>query len=419
MPDFSLNLFSPVLQGKAPSGDIAGVVTGWERASRLMGGYWMGSFSVSALTRLELERWFDQLLGWHIEESVSGDVTWEGQVYELDYVLNGRRERRTLERYKNIFLANRTRTNYIDANDEPQYTDWAEQAQSVARYGYVEEMFDLDGYDTSAAEAKRATELKRRAWPWRHAVSLSDGLGGPPKLDVRVWGYCHTGNFRFISTDDEGTGNLSDWMSSIFTTDLQYLTPGKVQANTVQITRKLNTYMRAWDQVVELCSVGDASGNPYRAWVSPGRYVHYAAIDPAVRYLWKDGQILDLNRQPVHPRRVLPGVVRDLDAPQGRTEPGSFLTDSRDSLVEEVRVDEDGRLHLRNTAYNDADVLALLDAFLAEDVEGEGGERETLNWKRRIGLTPGTAEWEAAEKADASTKQRLIDEWREKKRRRG
>jgi hypothetical protein len=48
-----------------------------------------------------------------------------------------------------------------------------------------------------------------------------------------------------------------------------------------------------------------------------------------------------------------------------------------------------------------------------------GGEVERLNWKRRIGLTPGTPEWDKASKGNWADKRAMLEEWRNKRKRRG
>jgi hypothetical protein len=49
--------------------------------------------------------------------------------------------------------------------------------------------------------------------------------------------------------------------------------------------------------------------------------------------------------------------------------------------------------------------------------DGAGGDR--LNWKRKIGLKPGTPEWERASRASWSEKQAMINAWKKKRKKKG
>ena len=358
---YSLNLFSSVLLGKAPLGDIKDISVGWERSTMRDGGYDEGRFTVSyeSLTRDEMTRWFYNYLGYHIEESTAGDITWEGQIFEMDLVLNGHRKRRTLEHYDpNESLANWILPKYTDEDNKIQtLPEWA-NLQSIDRYGRYEEIIRLDGYDSTAVAAKRGLELSQRSWPFARTVSLSQKDTQGDRLEIRAWGYVYTTNNRFVTAADGVKGNVSTWISNIGNTDLDYVKPGKIQENTLQVTRIVPLEIRAWDKLKELNGLGDEYYEPWRIWVSRGRLLNYEKLDPKPIYYWSKGRVLDLNSNIVPPRLVVPGVIRDIDYPESRAEPGSFFEDARDSFLDQISVNADGELDFVNPKFSDARILA-------------------------------------------------------------
>lgn len=58
---------------------------------------------------------------------------------------------------------------------------------------------------------------------------------------------------------------------------------------------------------------------------------------------------------------------------------------------------------------------------LTDPGQGGAGTRERLNWKRRMGLKPGTPEWDAAVSAQGNwaAKQAMLDDYKRRKKRRG
>ena len=73
-------------------------------------------------------------------------------------------------------------------------------------------------------------------------------------------------------------------------------------------------------------------------------------------------------------------------------------------------------------------IMSETPTFLSYDTPATGGGagtsesiggKERLNWKRKIGLKPGTAAWDAASKASWSEKQAMISAWKQRKKRKG
>ena len=108
--DYALRLSSHALQGFEPIVEITHRVEEWARSTTFTGGPWQGTFKVFGARDL-LEQWFYEYLGYHVEETSFGEITWEGLIWEIDFVdfdklhwtrftQRGRRRRRT---YENMF----------------------------------------------------------------------------------------------------------------------------------------------------------------------------------------------------------------------------------------------------------------------------------------------------------------------------
>src|SRR3990172_105740 len=81
--DYSLMLYSSAKDGKAPRGDITGMVSSWRRSIRLQGGFWSGQFAIEAEPLSVIQQIYYESLYDHFTERTGGDVTWEGWVYDM------------------------------------------------------------------------------------------------------------------------------------------------------------------------------------------------------------------------------------------------------------------------------------------------------------------------------------------------
>lgn len=349
----SLRVFSSVLTGQQFVADITDVAAQtWRRSTRLQGGFWQGSFSITGLSLGEMQEIFYSWLGYHVEERSGGMISWEGMIYEVDLVVAGMRRRRSLD-----LMANAVRVRYTDSEDNTvKETAWAVENESVKRYGRKEEVASVDDTTTAAAQAHRDTLLKEYAWPWARPVSYQP-VGGA-WLDVRVCGYVFTANWRYVTVQDGTLGNISDYVKDIVNTDCEFLSVGTIRQNTLQHRRQTGWAVRAWDMIQELVKRGDVSGNPWRFWVDIGRVANYDAISTNPRYYIRGpGQLQTLAGEPILSWHLRPGVVRDEMYPVRRSEYSGWLQDVRDVLISEVEVYSDGRFSLRTAEFGDAEFL--------------------------------------------------------------
>lgn len=149
------------------------------------------------------------------------------------------------------------------------------------------------------------------------------------------------------------------FISASVTNDCEYLTAGSIQGNYVQINRVLQRDQRCWDTMMNMVELGDTSGNPWRLWVTPDRYLNYKQIDTTPRYYLHDGGIYDSvgGGTAVLPWLIQPAVFRDMSFTVARNEEGSWLDDARDIYVDEVEVDAKGNVVLKTQLFSEGDLL--------------------------------------------------------------
>lgn len=141
-------------------------------------------------------------------------------------------------------------------------------------------------------------------------------------------------------------GPSSDWISSIISTDLPFITEGKIVNNRAQVKRGLFINDKCWDIFDEIAGYGsDTDDKPWRFAVLNERLAHYEEVDTTVRYYIRRGEIFtDAGAQKrANPWTVQPGVFRDIEYPLkavGGSNP--WLSDARDVFVEEVEASQRG-----------------------------------------------------------------------------
>jgi len=330
--------------------DLSPYLDRWERSIRLQGGFWIGSLQMEGDTT-QLSDLHYSILGWEIEERAGGETTWEGIIYEMDLAAAGGTRRLSLD-----YLANAVKAAYIDESNVAGETGWATDDRSIGLYGRKEEIITLDNASTTNAEALRDAYLLQNAWPWPRPVRVG-GRQGPAALTIRACGWVFTANWRYTTTDDGGTGPISDWIRSIVATDCEFISEGKIESNSLQIKRALSVPTRAWDLMLQLAELGDGSW-PWRIWVDVGRRLYYRRLDTSPSYLLREDGIHDLGggHQAVLPYRARPGILRDAVYPVRRGGPANpFLQDGRDLLIEEVQV-RGGELILKPADFDPLEV---------------------------------------------------------------
>jgi hypothetical protein len=250
-------------------------------------------------------------------------------------------------------------------------------------------------------------------------------IGGEPeaRLDVEVCGYIFTANWRYESAGDDSDDDVSAWISSIISTDCSdYLLPGAILSNTLQVRKETSLSMRAWDVLEELVELGDVNGNPWRLWVDNSRYVNYKQIPTAPQYYIRGGELYTSAAATgsLDPLSVRPAVVRVMDYPVRKTELGSWLDDARDFYISEVSWGTGAGLVLKTEYWDESEILTAQAEYAGRlSGGGSGGGASRLNWKRQMGWEPGSPEWEAAAGASWKERQDILGKARKKRKKRG
>ena len=414
-PEYTLELFTSVLDGQNFLVNVTEQALNSRRSIRLFGGYWRATFTLE-LELADLMRWFYNYLGCHFQERSGGEISWQGLVYEMTLDDGRVSRRRTLDE-----MYNHVRATYIDSNQAQQTTSAASQAQSIARYGRRENILSMDRFDQAPAEARRDAFLNINAWPWARPESGMLQEARMPSLLVAACGYVFTANWRYTTTADNSNSTISTWLKDIIDTDCQdYLRSGQIASNSTALKQTLDVPTRSWDLVQELVELGDSSGNPYRCYVENERYVRYQQIVKQPDYYIQKGQLTKTisDASGVNPWLVKPGVFRDLDYPIRRQEQGSWFDDARDFLTEEISVGALSGLSWRALEFDEAELLAAqqeyqtwLEMFAGPEAAAEiGGGRirwgkilrsEGISWKaframsqaQRLALRRKYPEW--------------------------
>lgn len=183
-----------------------------------------------------------------------------------------------------------------------------------------------------------------------------DDTPGAERLAVTAFGYMNTAAWRFVTVGDGSMANASAWITEILTTDCEFLTPGRIQTNTLQVKKEVSIEQRAWDELLKITELGDGSGNIWRIYSDIDRLVHYEPLDPTPIYRVHGGVI----------RRAslldMVNYVRanyiDLDNEVHELTPAS----NPESIAEYGRKEE----LLNINAVSQAAAEALRDSFLAE-----------------------------------------------------
>jgi hypothetical protein len=296
-----------------------------------------------------------------------GHKTWEGLIYEMELTTDGTSRRRTLDS-----LFNHVRVRYRTPENTVALTDAVSSVASIQAFGRREQIWPLDGQDTTPAETVRDSILSDFQWPRARTTGTTLGLVGEASLFIRVCGYAFTANWRYESAGDDTDDDLSTWLSEIIATDCPFLTVGKIQSNTTQVRKETRIEMRAWDVITKMLELGINDGSndvPARIYVDNERYFYYEQIRTTPLYFKRGGGFYTAAGSNIeaNPWAVKPAVVRDLTYPLQTFEIDAWLADARDWYMSEVDVwdNEDGtaRLVPKAEEFEESDILIAQDAY--------------------------------------------------------
>jgi hypothetical protein len=326
--DFTPDAYRKVLTNHA---------TDWMRTVRAAGGYFTGDFTVTpqTMSRQEMINFYETGIGMRVVERTAGIVTWEGEIVQLDLMLDGLGYRLSLDPE---LWHNKVKVKYGYSA-----TAWSETTASSDIYGESNYIDYLGGaYDSASATARQKRRLVENSYPRsRPSGGLTSGSLFFPQansLHVVCAGYVLGMNRRFQTSDIAAT-NISDQISTLVGNS-EFVTAGRIDANTLSVPVSVaGIEVRLWDLIQELIEMGDDTdtGNRWVGGVYAGREFHYKQAETTVTHFWRNGR-LEHRGAPMLPTNVLPDIiVRVPNAPHNSLAPvGYEWDDPKDLYIEEV-----------------------------------------------------------------------------------
>ena len=365
MPDYSLIMKSSIFPGTSVyKHNLTDLAPGWRRSLAWKGGPWLGTFRVYH-DRDFLDDIFYQGVGAHIEEKVHANLTWDGFIWEVDYVTfdelqwtrKGTRGKRLRRTYDDMF--NRVKVVYTDPSTSiAGETSWHNDAISQNLYGIKEEVLYREIDSTGATEmAQEFLQLHSSMAP--KIAGLEEKVE-QPFVEVTVVGYVALAQFRYSTTPDQSASTVGAWVEDIFDTDLQFLNKGILASNTTNIDKYVSEKMRAWALLEELLTLRGPADERYRIHVLPGRTIRYEEWNPEPIGLFYNSRLSSRNYVDLEsdPRLVQPGIYRDVGSmpafgayPQVSSDP--FFLMPVDFLLDTIEVNQKGLLVPRLGLYED------------------------------------------------------------------
>ena len=371
----TLKLFTPINRGRKFIANITNDAIGWRRSVRAIGGYWMGGFMMESKTQFfggsggsgKLIDNFYNWLGAEIVEESGGFMTWQGLVYSMDLTYKGLIRRRSLD-----LMSNYVTVEYLDDEGENHFTTAAENTDSSGHFGRREALLTYDGIGSTAADAFRDRYLLENAYPYPRVVGADPTVQLSRKdkqittLEVNCCGYIFTGNWKFETAGDGSQDDLSDYITDIINTDMEFIEVGAIATNTIQVYKDTPGQRRAWDVVEGLVGLGDTSGNPYSFMVGNNRLAYYKQISTSPKYFLRDGKIYPspTGNNPTNIWMARPAVVRDMDYPVTRYWSGGWLNNIRDFYVYEFDAGMDSGLNVKTDLFDESELLLSLASYL-------------------------------------------------------
>jgi len=255
------------------------------------GGYWTLRFNLTQ-QQTQVEDWLENGLGRHVElYNPALDMIWEGFVNSVNVNIGSL----TIQRGGMLdTVVNRCRVVYstVDTSTEPPTmgiraaTDWAENADSQARYGQIWRVVSVGGASEETATQIRDTILDEYKEP---TTEEHDNLGSSaePSVTVECQGYVNWLKVYTVDITGTGTQNADDKVTTVlgadpnalFSTDYVY-----IDENTTQVAVYDRDDRTAWQVLKSLTALGDDAYNRWLFGLYKGRKAKYTALPTDTKY---------------------------------------------------------------------------------------------------------------------------------------
>jgi len=313
----------------------------YKRLSLANGGDLSANFSFSAPDHV-LEKWFENYLMAHFEESFGGVVTWVGYVHAMTLSYRGIVLSKSMDD-----LANKVAVWYKTGSGASKaLSAFSSDTDSIAKYGTKELLETVEPYMALGTANSIASDiLSETAWPRSQSEEVA--LGDVPVrgvLRVELRGYVHTLDWQHQNDATTSNANASAEVSDALS-GADYVSGGTIETNTRQVTQEV-VYQGGWQRIKALTKV--KNGGLWLAGCYAGRTLDYyqADLDTIVYNMdMKDGRriIMNADESVVHPAQVVPGKMgyfRDILV--GRHEDATLLRDPRAIFIQRVEYSKNG-----------------------------------------------------------------------------
>jgi len=178
--------------------DVTNLVSSYAHTHSAFGGFDTASFSITA-TQEEVETWYDQALGAHVETvDEAGDIVWEGYIDQVDIQLGPL----AITRGPVTDIANQVYVVYQEKDTSTSPNTHSaprilkpilETPESQRVYGIRAAFLTLSAATASVAQQIGTMWMYENAWPrLSEQVSLSSSGGGGPTINFSCRGYFHS-----------------------------------------------------------------------------------------------------------------------------------------------------------------------------------------------------------------------------------
>jgi hypothetical protein len=335
----TLNLFTGLRDGARFVERLNDRFAFYQRSFRWFGGCWQAMLELVAtedgppFNDDYAHEWAQNRIGYHFEERLGARPIWSGMVDEVELSVDG-----WGERYSLLPVVNRLRVVYVDAAGESKKTAWVEDAQSQGKYGIRQRELTMEREQATASEALAyaSARLQELANPQVEPVAVS--ADQTDRLVARLSGYVFTANARYVSVG-AGDYDVSDFIAAITNTDLEFITPGYIQANSALTAIGSSEVTPVWEGFKGVIMLrADPASMPFTVQVDADRRLNYFRPAIAPKYRWRNRQIQTAAGagEPVNPWEVYPAVIRNAMAHRTSPPAGSYLADGRDRIMFEV-----------------------------------------------------------------------------------
>lgn len=347
MSDFKLNIFSRLNKPKNLNLTLGSERVTWSRSAKVRGGPYAGTVTldhesaqgVSFFNAFSLPSLYETALGKRIEENTGR--YWHGIIYSMEYKHGGITEQISLDE-----VANRVATEYEDGAGDKVLTAYSQNDGSIKAFGTLERVLQTDGGADMAA-AQVTSYLNVNGYPRSRPVDLHpEDQSESLTIEVAGPSYCLLWDYPDLGAQITlGNDRLDQLVSEIVNSN-PFLTAGQIVQNTITLD-EIAPHKNGLDYLNQICDLGGPTGAPWTFEIDSDYRLHYRPVSADYRFEVNGGRFVNRGSPffDLGPRVIQPGVVR-IHGLSGRYHPGYWLTDGRDVLIDEVRVDGNGRLKL-------------------------------------------------------------------------